>query len=90
MALEGREGQVKIKMLPGYVREKANENARKQAMIEQQKRIAALGVDDATGLKRLYVPGTLDGEVFTLYGAKEIRRRRAANKVAKLARRRNR
>ena len=46
--------------------------------------------ENQTGIKRLYMIGELDNYVRTRYGAKEIRRRRAAGKVAKQARKANR
>jgi hypothetical protein len=81
---------VKIKMLPGFARELYGEAERRKAMREHVRRQEALAVRDATGLKRMYLLGVLDNIVRTPYGAKEVRRRRAANRVAKLARRRNR
>jgi len=46
----------------------------------------------AVGLKRWFVPGTeFEGQgVTTPYAAKELRRRRAASRVAKASRKRNR
>lgn len=42
------------------------------------------------GLKRWYMMGPLDTIVLTSYGAKERRRRRAAGRVSKQSRKRNR
>lgn len=54
------------------------------------KRSIRTGPRDQTGVKRLYMIGPLDGIVRTAYGAKAVARRRARNKVAKQARKRNR
>lgn len=54
------------------------------------KRSIRTGPRDQTGIKRFYKIGPEDGLSRTVWGARSLRRRRAKNKVAKQARKRNR